>query len=87
MRANEFIKEDHGRMDPIHDWEKELANRLSKWFSPIGAWKGFKNVVGIGDDEGKDLATPVPDKKPSRRLRRRSSGRNTRRPTQRVTRF
>ena len=50
-------------------------------------WKGFKNVVGIGDDEGKDLATPVPDKKPSRRLRRRSSGRNTRRPTQRVTRF
>jgi hypothetical protein len=66
MRANEFIKEDHGRsgtglgkdLNPLHNWEKDLGNRLVKWFSPTGAWEGFKNVVGIKDNEKSSPVEP-----------------------------
>ena len=54
MRAKDFIKEDHGFLAPgSHNWEREVGDNIWNYLKnlPSGAWKGFKNVTGIGDDD------------------------------------
>ena len=54
MRAKDFIKEDHGFLAPgSHNWEREVGDNIWSYLKnlPSGAWKGFKNVTGIGDDD------------------------------------
>jgi len=68
MRANDFIKEDHGFLAPgSHDWEGKVGNNILKYLKnlPSGAWAGFKNITGIGSD---DHDHETPDIPPSANL-------------------
>ena len=54
MRAKDFIKEDHGFLNPgLHDWQKSAGTNVWNYLKnlPSGAWDGFKNVVGLDDDD------------------------------------